>query len=98
MVCEVHWADLGAAMHLVRWFTLHLDVQRIGFQGVPRGLISGNIQLHVDVAEVSQEYRFYARKLRDRPRKLLSAIESVVSRKRPEDLLCAFPKLPFLSS
>ena len=54
--------------------------------------------MHADVAEVSQEYILWARKLRDRPRKLLSATESVASRKHPEDLLCAFLKLPFSSS
>ena len=85
-------------MHLFRQFSLHLDVQRIGFQGVPAGLIFGNIRVHADVAEVSQEYIFSARKLRDRPRKLLSATESVVLRKRPEGLLHVFPKLPFSSS
>ena len=86
---------MGAAVHLVRQFSLHFDVQRIGFQGVPPSLMFGNIRVHADVAEVSQEYIFSARKLRDRPRKLLSATESVVSRKRPEDLLRAFPNLPF---
>ena len=85
-------------MHLVRQFSLHFDVQRIGFQGVPPGLISGNIRVHADVAEVSQEYIFYARKLHDRPRELLSATESVTSRKQPEDLLRPFLKLPFSSS
>ena len=54
--------------------------------------------MHVDVAEVGQEYILDARKLRDRPMKLLSATESVASRKYPEDLLRAFPKLPFSSS
>ena len=54
--------------------------------------------MHVDVAEVSQEYIFCARKLRDRPRELLSATESSAPRKQPEDLLCAFLKLPFSSS
>ena len=85
-------------MHLVRQFSLRFGVQRIRFQGVPPGLISGSIRVHADVAEVSQEYIFCARKLRDRPRKLLSATEPVASRKHPEDLLCAFVKLPFLSS
>ena len=54
--------------------------------------------MHADVAEVSQEYIFCARELRDRPRKLLSATEPVASRKQPEDLLRAFLKLPFSSS
>ena len=73
-------------------------MQRIGFQSVLPGLISGNIRVHADVAEVSQEYIFDARILRDRPRKSLSATELVVSRKHPEDLLRAFSKLPFSSS
>ena len=54
--------------------------------------------MHADVAEVSKEYIFDARKLCDRARKLLSATESVMLRKRPEDLLRAFPNLPFSSS
>ena len=98
MVCEVYWTELGAAVHLGRKFSLRLDVQRARFQGVPPGLISANIRVHADVAEVSQEYIFCARKLCDRPRELLSATESVASREQPEDLLCAFLKLPFLSS
>ena len=73
-------------------------MQRIRFQGIPLGLISRNIRVHADVAEVSQEYIFCARKLRDRPRELLSATESVASGKQPEDLLCPFLKLPFSSS
>ena len=89
---------MGTAVHLVRQFSLRFDVQRIGFQGVPPGMISGNIRVHADVAKVSQEYIFDARKLRNRPRKLLFATELVASRKRPEDLLRAFPKLLFWSS
>ena len=54
--------------------------------------------MHADVAEVSQEYIFNARKLCNIPRKLLFAIESVVLRKCPEDLLYTFPKLPLSSS
>ena len=53
MVCEVYWTDLGTAVHLVRQFSLRFDAQRIGFQGVPPGLISGNIRVHAHVAEVS---------------------------------------------
>ena len=98
MVSEVYWTELGAALHLVRQFSLRFDVQHIRFQGVTSGLIPGNIRVHTDVAEVSQEYIFSARKLRDRSRELLSATESVASRKQPEDLLRAFLKLPFSSS
>ena len=57
-----------------------------------------DIRVHMDVAEVSQEYIYGARKLRDRPRKLLSATESVASRRCPKGLLRAFSKLPFLPS
>ena len=71
---------------------------RIGFQGVLPDLISGNIRVHVDVAEISQEYLYSASLLRDRPRKLLSAAESVASRGNPGCLLRALLKLPFLSS
>ena len=85
-------------MHLVRQFSLRFDVQRICFQGVPPGLISGNIRVHANVAEVSQEYIVCARQLHDRPTELLSATESVASRTQPEDLLRAFLKLPFSSS
>ena len=85
-------------MHLVRQFSLRFDVQRIRFQGVPPGLISWNIRVHADVAEVRQEYILCTRKLRDRHRKLLSATKSVASRKYLEVLLCPFPKLPFSSS
>ena len=53
--------------------------------------------MHADVAEVSQEYIICARKLRDEPRELLSATESVASRKQPEDLLRVFLKLLFSS-
>ena len=42
--------------------------------------------MHADVAVVSQKYILDASKLHDRPRKLLSAIESVASRRCPEDL------------
>ena len=72
---------MGAAVHRVRQFSLHFDVQGIRFQGVLPALISGNIRVHADVAEVSQEYIFCARKLRDGPRELLSATELVASRK-----------------
>ena len=78
--------------------SLHFDVQRTEFQGVPPGLILGNIRVHTDVAEVSQEYLSDARILRDRPRKSLSATESVTPRRHPEDLLRAFLKLPFSPS
>ena len=98
MACEVYWTELDVAVHLARQFSLHFDVQRIGFQGVPPGLISRNIQVHADVAEVSQEYIFCARKLCGRPRKLLSATESVVPRRSPGALLCAFLELPFFPS
>ena len=98
MVCEVYWTELGAVVHLVKQFSLRFDVQRICFQSVAPGLISGNIRVHADVAEVSQEYILCERKLRGRPRELLSATESVASRKQPEDLLHAFLKLPFSSS
>ena len=54
--------------------------------------------MHADVAEVSQRYILDASKLHDRPRKLLSATESVALRSCPEGLLCAFSKLPFSSS
>ena len=54
MVCEVYWTELGVAVHLVTQFFLHFDVQRTRFQGIPPGLISGNIRVHADVAEVSQ--------------------------------------------
>ena len=54
--------------------------------------------MHVDVAGVSQKYILDASKLRDRPRKLLSATESVASRRYPKGLLCAFSKLPFSTS
>ena len=74
---------------------MHFDVQRTEFQGVPPGLILGNIRVQADVAEVSQEYLGDARILRDRPRKSLSAIESVAPRRHPEGLLCAFLKLLF---
>ena len=73
-------------------------MQRIGFQGVPLGLISRNIRVHADVAKVSQEYILDARKLRDRPRKLLSATESVAPRGNPGCQLRALLELLLLSS
>ena len=54
--------------------------------------------MHADVADVSQMYIEDASKLRDRPRKLLPATESVASRRYPKGLLRAFSKLPFSSS
>ena len=54
--------------------------------------------MHADVAEVSQRYILDASKLRDRPKKSLSAIESVASRRCPEGLLPAFSKLSFSPS
>ena len=54
--------------------------------------------MRTDVAEVSQEYLNSASLLRDRPRKLLSATESVVPRGNPGCLLRALLELPFLSS
>ena len=77
---------------------MHFDVQRTEFQGVPPGLILGNIRVDADVAEVSQEYIFDASLLRDRPRKLLSAIESVAPRRGPGAQLRAFLELPFFPS
>ena len=50
--------------------------------------------MHADVAEVSQEYLGDATILCDRPRKSLSATESVTPKRHPEDLLRAFLKLP----
>ena len=73
-------------------------MQRAEFQGVPPSLISTNIRVHADVAEVSQEYLSDARILRDRPRKSLSATELVVPKRHPEDLLRAFLKLPLSPS
>ena len=73
-------------------------MQRIVFLSVLPDLISGNIRVHADVAEVSQEYLNSASLLRDRPRKLLSAIESVVPRRNPGCLVRALLELPFLSS
>ena len=73
-------------------------MQRIGFQGVLPDLISGNIRVHADVAEVSQEYLCSASLLRERLRKLLSATESVAPRGNPGCLLRALLELPFLSS
>ena len=77
---------------------MHFDVQRTEFQGVPPSLIPGNIRVHADVAEVSQEYLGDVGILWDRPRKSLSATESVTPRRHPEGLLCAFLKLPFSPS
>ena len=77
---------------------MHFDVQRIEFQGVPLGLIHRNIRVHADVAEVSQEYLNNAGIVRDRPRKLLSATESVAPRRSPGALLRAFLELPFFPS
>ena len=77
---------------------MRFDVLRIGFQGVLPDLISGNIRVHADVAEVSQEYICCASLLRDRPGKLLSATESVAPRRNPGCLLRALLELPFFSS
>ena len=77
---------------------MRFDVQRIGFQGVPLDLISGDIRVHADVAEVSQEYLNSASLLRDRPRKLLSATESVAPQRIPGCLLRAFLQLSLPSS
>ena len=73
-------------------------MQRTEFQGVPPGLILGDIQVHVDIAKVSQEYLSDTGILRDRPRKSLSATESVAPKRHPEGLLCALLKLPFSPS
>ena len=73
-------------------------MQRIGFLGVLPDLISGNLQVHADVAKVSQEYLYSASLLRDRPRKLLSATESVAPQRNPGCLLRAFLELSFPSS
>ena len=73
-------------------------MQRIEFQGVPPGLIPGNIQVHADVAEISQEYLNDAGILHDRPRKLLSATESVAPRRSLGALLRAFLELPLFPS
>ena len=54
--------------------------------------------MHADVPEVSQEYLNNAGMLRDRPRKLLSATESVAPRRSPGALLRAFLELPFFPS
>ena len=54
--------------------------------------------MHADVAEVSQEYLNDAGILYDRPRKLLSATESVTPRRSPGALLHAFLELPFFPS
>ena len=54
--------------------------------------------MHADVAEVCQGYLSDARLLCDRPRKLLSATESVAPRRNPGCLLRAFLELSFPSS
>ena len=77
---------------------MRFDVQRTEFQGAPPSLIFGNIRVHADVAEVSQEYLNDASLLCDRPMKSLSATESVVPRRCPEGLLRAFLELPFSPS
>ena len=73
-------------------------MQCIEFQAVPPGLIPRNLRVHADVAEVSQKYLCSASLLRDKPRKLLSATESVAPRGNPGYLLRALLELPFLSS
>ena len=73
-------------------------MQHIEFQGVPPGLIPGNIRVHADVAEVSQEYLNNAGILHDGPRKLLFATESVAPKRSPGGLLRAFLELPFFPS
>ena len=73
-------------------------MQLIEFQGVPPGLIPGNIRVHADVAEVSQEYLNDAGIMRDRPRKLLSATKLVAPRRSPGALLRAFLELLFFPS
>ena len=77
---------------------MHFNVQCIELQGVPPSLIPGNIRVHADVAEVSQEYLTNAGILRDKPRKLLSATDSVTPRRSPRALLRAFLELPFFPS
>ena len=72
-------------------------MQRIEFQGVPLGLVSGNTRVHADVAKVGQEYLGDARTLRDRPMKSLSATESVLPRRHPKDLWRAFLTAAILS-
>ena len=57
-----------------------------------------NTRVHADVSKVSQETIYGARKLHDRPRKLLSATESIVSRRCSKRPLRAFSKLPFSPS
>ena len=54
--------------------------------------------MHVDVAEVSQEYLGHTGILCDRPRKSLSATESVAPKRHSKGLLRAFLKLPFSPS
>ena len=98
MVCAVYWTELGAAVYLVRQYPCVLMCSVLVFPSVLPGLISGNIRVHADVAEVSQEYLYSASLLRDRPRKLLSATESVAPRGNPGCLLRALLELPFLSS
>ena len=56
MVCEVYWTELGAAVHLVRQYPCVLMCSAFVFLGALPDLISGNIRVHADVAEVNQEY------------------------------------------
>ena len=98
VVCAVYWTELGAAVHLVRQYPCVLMCSALVFQDVLPDLISGNIRVHADVAEVSQEYLYNASLLHDRPRKLLSATESVAPRGNPGCLLRALLELPFLST
>jgi hypothetical protein len=98
VVCEVYWTELGAAVYLVRQYPCVLMCSAFVFLGALPDLISGNIRVHADVAEVSQKYICSASLLRDRPRKLLSATESVAPRGNPGCLLRALLELPFLSS
>ena len=54
--------------------------------------------MHADVAEVSKEYLNDVGIMRNAPRELLSATESVAPRWSPGALLHAFLKLPFFPS
>ena len=54
--------------------------------------------MHTNVSEVSQGYLYDAVLLRDRPRNLLSATESVAPRRSPGALLRAFLELSFFPS
>ena len=98
MVCAVYWAELGAAVHLVRQYPCFLMCSVLVFLSVLPDLIFGNIRVHADVTEVRQEYLYSASSLRDRPRRLLSATESVAPRRNPGCLLRALLELSFLSS